>query len=351
MKIKEEVKEMNLNEVVEKRRIFEDKEGLKSTLMEEAALQRGFEVKRISFDTIIVTIDRKKLLFKDMNGPFSSAALNTLVDDKYSTRSFVRSAGLKVPQSIFLRTFEKEKIIRFANEIGYPVVIKPNNLARGQGIFINIDNNQSLINHLRYIAEIIDNKEEQILIEKQFIGEDFRFVVVDGAVIAVSQRARANIVGDGERTVLALIEEKNQKRFQDRDLKYYLIPTEKDKLISLYREGRSLNSIPDKGETVILRDESNISSGGEGIDFTENAHTEFKEIAIKAVQSIPGLHYAGVDVIAKDITEKPTSDNYVVTEVEFSPGAISMFPWKGEPRDMANPILDFYEKNLSRLKF
>lgn len=345
------VLEVNHEDVERKKQIFEKREGLKSTLIEEAALQRGFKVKRLSYDTIIITINGKDLLFKDMNGPLSSAAMNTVVDDKYMTRFFVKSTDLKVPESIFLRMFEKERIIEFANEIGYPVVIKPNNLARGQGVFINIDSDQSLEDHLESIAEVIGNNEDEIIIEKQFIGEDFRFVVVDGEVIAVSKRARANVVGDGEKTVLELIEEKNYERLKDRDLKYYLIPTDEAKLGHLKREGYSLKTIPDKNETIILRDESNISSGGEGIDFTDTAHVEFKKIAIEAVQSIPGLHYAGVDIIANNIIESPTAENYVVTEVEFSPGAISMFPWEGEPRDMANPILDFYVRNLDRVEF
>lgn len=346
-----EVKEINLQELEKRMQEFEDREGLKSQLLEEAARKRGFNVKRLSFDTTMVTINGKDLLFKDMNGPFSSAALNTVVDDKNITRSYVKAAGVNVPDSTFLRIFEKEKILAFANKIGYPVVIKPNNLARGQGVFINIDSDEELQEHLEHIAEIAGSKEEQILVEKQFIGDDFRFFVVDQEVLAVTKRARANVTGDGEKTVLELIEQKNRKRLKDRDLKNFLIPTEKAKLSRLYREGRSLDTIPDKDEKVIVRDESNVASGGEGIDYTDNVHPEFKEIVLKSVQSIPGLHYAGIDVIANSIEIKPDEKNYVVTEVEFSPGPISMFPWEGKPRDMANPILDFYIKHLDKLLF
>ena len=55
-------------------------------------------------------------------------------------------------------------------------------------------------------------------------------------------------------------------------------------------------------------------------------------------------------MILEDITKAPTSENHVMTEVEFSPGPVSMFPWIGEVRDMPGPILDFYESNLDRLK-
>lgn len=337
------------NKLQEELEAFEKREGLKSSLFEEELVSRGYPVERLSFDTVVTTIKSKSVMFKDMNGPFSSAAMNTVVDDKNLTRQFIRTAGITVPQTKFLRIFQKQQIRSFANEVGYPVVLKPNNLARGEGVFMNVDSDESLKKHLIKISNIVGDDNQQILIEKQFTGEDFRFVVVDGEVIAVSQRARANVVGDGKSTILELIDQKNELRKQDRDLMNFLIPTDTEKLNRLSSNGLTLQSVPDEGEIVILRNESNISSGGEGIDFTDTVHPDYKELAIKAVQSVPGLYYAGVDMIVEDITSQPNGNNHVVTEVEFSPGPVSMFPWKGEVRDMCGPVLDFYERNIDRL--
>lgn len=329
---------------------FERREGLKSRLMEEEARRRGYEVKRLTFDTALISIQGIVVLFKDMNGPLSSAALNTVVDDKHVTRTLLKAAGLTVPQSTYLPISEQEEIVSFAESIGYPVVLKPNGLARSQGVFMNLSSKEELKEAISKLEKIVDDKQASVHVEKHFIGEDFRYVVVDGRVIATSQRARANVVGDGTHTVLELIEAKNKERLKDRDLKNFLIPTDIEKLTRLTREGRSLDTIPEPDEKVILRDESNISSGGEGIDYTETVHPEFEKLALQAVKAIPGLNYAGVDMILEDITEAPTPENHVVTEVEFSPGPVSMFPWSGEVRDMPGPILDFYERNLGRLK-
>lgn len=330
---------------------FERREGLKSRLMEEEAHRRGYDVKRLSFDTTLISIQGIDVLFKDMNGPLSSAALNTVVDDKHITRTLLKAAGLTVPQSIYLPISEQDEIVSFAESIGYPVVLKPNGLARGQGVFMNLTNEDELREALGKLEKIVDDNNTSVHVEKHFMGEDFRYVVVDGQVIATSQRARANVVGDGEKTVLELIEEKNEQRLKDRDLKNFLIPTDPDKLARLYKEGRSLDTVPEPDEKVILRDESNISSGGEAIDYTDSVHPEFEQLALQAVKAIPGLNYAGVDMILEDITDAPTSENHVVTEVEFSPGPVSMFPWSGKARDMAGPILDFYERIIDRLKF
>ncbi|MFO8068711.1 MAG: hypothetical protein R6U02_01845 [Alkalibacterium sp.] len=340
---------IQIEEIEKEETEYEMKEGMKSKLLEEAALERGINVNRLSFDTMILTLEGKELLFCDMNGPLSSAAMMRIVDDKYQARSLIKRERVSVPASTYLRIFEREEIKTFANEIGYPIVLKPNNLSRGQGVYTNIESDASLAYHLDKISELVGDDCERILIEKQFIGDDYRFFVVDGKVLAATKRARANVVGDGVHTVLQLIQAKNEQRALDRDLSHYLIPTERSKLGRLYREGRTLETVPDEGEQIIIRDESNIASGGEGIDYTDIVHDQFNEIAVKAIQSIPGFHYGGVDVIAENITHEPSENNYVVTEVEFSPGALSMFPWEGRPIDMTNPILDFYLKNLDKL--
>ncbi|MCC5895602.1 MAG: hypothetical protein JJU16_09100 [Alkalibacterium sp.] len=326
---------------------YERKEGFKSTLLEEEALRRGYEVRRLTFDTMIIKLDDKDVLFKDMNGPSSSAAMQEVCDNKYIARLLVRETGVNVPKSSYLRVNQPDDFIRFAEEAEYPVVIKPNNLARGQGVFVNIDSNEKMVKRLKELAELVSNPHEKVLIEKQYMGDDFRFFVVDGEVVSVTKRARASVTGDGSHSVRALIDLKNDRRKQNRNLKECLIPTDPKACNRLNREGKSLDFIPDDGEVVVLRDESNISHGGDSIDFTDVVHPAYREIAIKAVRAIPGLHYAGVDIIANDITQGPDSDNYVVTEVEFSPGPISMYPWKGEPRDMAGPVLDFYEQYVS----
>lgn len=327
----------------------EKREGLKSRLLEEEAINRGYAVTRLSFDTTLVVMNGKELLFKDMNGPLSSAGLNTVVDDKQLTRSFLKREKLTVPASTYLPVSETEQFVGFANSFGYPVVLKPNNLARGQGVFMNLSDEDELRASLEKIEQIVGDRSTSILIEKHFTGEDFRFVVVDKEVIAVSKRARANVVGDGKRSILELIEHKNNLRKQDRDLRNFMIPTDPSLLSRLSKNRLTMESVPEKDEKVILRDESNIASGGEGIDFTYTVSEGFKSIAIRAVSAIPGLNYAGVDMIAEDITADPTSDNHVVTEVEFSPGPVSMFPWEGEPIDMAGPVLEFYERNLNRI--
>ena len=95
-------------------------------------------------------------------------------------------------------------------------------------------------------------------------------------------------------------------------------------------------------EKIYLRNESSVSTGGDSIDVTDLVHPDLKKIAIKAVRAIPGLAYAGVDLMTnKDISKKPTKNSYIVLEINSSPGIdIHHFPFKGKSRDVAKGIID-----------
>lgn len=319
-----------------------NKSNLKSLVIEESAKERGLNVKRINENLVIVTIDDKELPFEKMNGPLSSVPLKFMCDEKDVSRSFIKESGISVPESVKVALTDRETIDQFIQKVGYPVVIKPKNAARGRGVFTQIHDSKVLTKRLGQLADELGSSYHEILIEKQYTGEDFRTFVVDNQIISVTKRARASVTGNGKDTVLDLINEKNHQRRQNRYFKDYPIPTAKEKLIRLYRENMSLTYKPEKGEKVVLLDESNLSAGGDSIDYTDSMHPDFKALILKAAASIPGLHYGGVDLITEDVTKKPEKDNYVITEIEFSPAPISHYPWEGTPRNMGLAIIDYY---------
>ncbi|WP_161879319.1 ATP-binding protein [Alkalibacterium sp. MB6] len=214
-----EEKVVSVEEFEAKKQAWEEIEGLKSRVIEAEAEKRGYQTRRLSFDTMIITINNKDLLFRDMNGPLSSSAMNLLIDDKHLCRVLVKEAGLSVPESKDTRLTEVAQFLAFAETVGYPIVLKPNDLSRGMGVFTNIFNEKDLRNRLRKLTNLIGIDTEKVLVEKQFIGEDYRFFVVDEQVVACTKRARANVVGDGKQTIRQLIDEKNKGRLKNMAMK------------------------------------------------------------------------------------------------------------------------------------
>jgi len=322
---------------------------LKSALIEESAIERGYTCHRLSPYVLMVEMAGCRMMFDQMNGPLSSFAGKMLCDRKHMARSLLAAEGFRVPRSRVLwsrygcQGMDESAATEFVEQTGCPVVVKPLDSARGRGVTTHIQD----LRAFRGAVKLARTESRAVLVEEQFDGEDFRLFVVDGRVISATHRARANVVGDGKHTIHDLIKEKNHIRRQNRYLCGHPIPTDVASLSRMHREGLSIRNVPAKGERVVLRDQSNLSGGGDSIDVTDECHPDFKEIATRAISSIPGMRYAGVDILAHDIRGCPAADNHVIVEVEFSPAPIAHFPLVGKSRDMAGAILDFYAQGDS----
>src|SRR5699024_1061204 len=107
-----------------------------------------------------------------------------------------------------------------------------------------------------------------------------------------------------------------------------------------------------EGELVYLREKSNLSTGGDAVNVTDQLTPEICKIAIDAGKAIPGLSHYGVDMIVSDDRKKG-----VILEVNSRPGLGGhMFPGQGKPRDFAKEIIDYYfaetrDKHRSDLYF
>lgn len=320
--------------------------GIKSALLEYAALNRGLDVDRFDEGTVVVEAPNTQLLaFRNMNGPLSSSTGKFLCDRKDHARRLVGNAGVSVVPSRLFDRGKRRAAWRYAQSLGLPVVLKPPGMARGRGITTAIETWEEFAEAWKKVMHAYRRPEvAQFIVEKHVYGEDYRVFVVDGAVVSVTHRKRASVTGDGESTVAQLIDRKNLVRAENPYLSEHLIPTDPGELDRLESAGHSVDSTPDDAEEVVLRGASNLSAGGDSIDVSDQMHHSFKDVARTAVAAIPGMEYAGVDIIASSINQTAAPETYVVSEVEFSPAPITNFPVQGTPRDMAGAVLDFYLK-------
>ena len=317
--------------------------GIKTALMEYAAMQRRLPVTRYGRRTIVVDAPGgSAIAFRNMNGPRSSNVGQSFCDHKELGRQRVTDAGLVVtPWALFGNgTAQFDKAWAFAQELDAPVVVKPTRLARGVGISTQVRTRQEFEEAWAraFGAYRRGGRNSRVLVERHFTGEDFRFYVIGDRVISATHRKRAHVIGDGQSTLLELINRKNEARSENPYLRDYLLPTTLNQLEKV----TTLETVPDEGEETILRGQSNLSAGGDSIDVTDQVHPGFKEIVVGALAAIPGMEYAGVDIIAPSVAVAPTSGNHVVSEVEYSPAPITHFPSAGPFRDMTGELLDYY---------
>lgn len=317
--------------------------GIKSALMEYAALQRGLQVTRHNSMVIVASEDDIQLGFRQMNGMLSSQVGRFFCDRKDQGRQRLADAGFTVTPSQLFGRNEWDKASAYAQSLGTESVIKPTTMARGRGITTKISTEDQFTAAWRRAFNAYRNPDRaQVLVEKQIAGEDYRFYVIGDRIVFCTHRKRANVTGDGESTLTELIAAKNAVRAQNPYLRDYLVPTSPTELDRLPLYGWTLDHVPASGEDVELRGASNLSAGGDSIDCTDVMHPGYRQLVTGAVKVIPGMEYAGVDVITPDITQRPTAHNHVVSEVEYSPAPITHFPSQGPFRDMTGELLDYY---------
>ena len=109
----------------------------------------------------------------------------------------------------------------------------------------------------------------------------------------------------------------------------------------LGEQKRTVDIVPDKDEHVFLRATSNLSQGGDSIDYTDKVHHSVLELSLRAIQAIPGLEFAGIDFMSTDITAPQAPDTYRIIEVNSSPGfAMHDVPYEGVSRYAARSFLE-----------
>ena len=125
--------------------------------------------------------------------------LTSLQADKVATARLLRLHGL--PTVEHRRVFNEEQALRAADELGYPVVIKPFNGTRGRDVVCDIRSPEELSTQLANLNTSLDS----MLVERQVEGDAFRFLLVNQQFGYCSKKSHAFVTGDGERTIAALI--------------------------------------------------------------------------------------------------------------------------------------------------
>ena len=97
------------------------------------------------------------------------------------------------------------------------------------------------------------------------------------------------------------------------------------------------DSVPAKGQRVILRNNANLSTGGTATDVTDDVHPEVAARAIAAAQMV-GLHICGVDMVAETVLRPLEEQGGGFVEVNAAPAcACTWRPAMASPATWARP--------------
>ncbi|MGH2119171.1 bifunctional glutamate--cysteine ligase GshA/glutathione synthetase GshB, partial [Aerococcus sp. L_32] len=153
----------------------------------------------------------------------------------------------------------------------------------------------------------------------------------------------ANVIGDGLSTVEDLVADKNKdpKRGRDHRSPLEIIQLGDIEVNTLKQQGFTPTDVVPEGQQVILRENSNISTGGDSIEVLADMHDSYKEIAVK-MAAVLGVNITGLDLMIEDIHQPASADNYALIEANFNPMMMMhIYPAMGEGKRITKDLLSF----------
>ncbi len=305
------------------------------SLVQEAR-RRGIPAERLDEHSLIQLGwgARRKLIRASITGQTSHIAVET-AGDKALTKALLSEVGLPVPRGAVVRTLDEA--LAQAARINGPVVLKPLDGNHGRGVSLDLRTPEQV----RWGFEQAIQHGRRVIVEEQFIGRDYRILVVGGQVVAVAERVPPRVVGNGESTVKELIEAVNRdpRRGVGHEKVMTRIAIDDQTREMLARAGLTLDDVPLPGAVVVLRATANLSTGGSAIDRTDEIHPDNLSIARRAALTV-GLDVAGIDFIAPDITRSVRETGGGIVEVNAAPGfRMHLEPSEGQSRDVAKAVV------------
>ena len=308
------------------------------------AIQKGLNIEILDERDQFISLQFGDHLEYVKNGNMTShdSYISPLImENKVVTKKVLAKAGFNVPQSIEF-TDVKSAVENFPLFENRAVVIKPKSTNFGLGISI-FQQGVTKREDFAKAVEIAFREDKEIMVEDYLQGTEYRFFVLGDQTLAVLLRVPANVIGDGVHTVAELVAAKNDHPLRGDGSR---TPLKKIALgdieqLQLKEQGLTVDSIPAKDQLVQLRANSNISTGGDSIDMTDEMHASYKEIAV-GISKAMGAAVCGVDLIIPDLKKpaEPSLRSWGVIEANFNPMMMMhIFPFSGQSRRLTMNVI------------
>ena len=316
-------------------------------IVEEAA-KRGIPFIRLNKSSLVQLgygVNQQRIR-ATIAGTTSCIAVD-IAGDKDDTKNLLEAAEIPVPKGSIVR--DADDLKDAIDKIGYPCVLKPLNGNHGKGATTNIINFEQALTAL----EAAQKYGRNVICEKFITGFDFRLLCINNKFICAALRTPAAVTGDGEHSIQWLIEETNKDERRGYGHEKVLTQIKVDDFTKkmLDDKGYSLDTVPPKGELVLVKPTANLSTGGTSTDVTDEVHPSNIFMA-ERISKIIGLDICGIDIMAPNLKVPITENGGAVLEVNAAPGfRMHIEPSEGIARNVAEPVIDmlFPKENTGRI--
>lgn len=266
----------------------------------------------------------------------TSAIAEQIAQDKQLTRTLLGAAGVPVP--IGRPVKDADDAWAAAEELGLPVVVKPQYGNHGRGVATDLRTKEQVLAAYQAARE----ESSYVMVETFLPGDDHRLLVIGGKLVAAAVREPAQVIGDGRSTIRQLVDEVNKdpRRGEGHATVLTKIKLDTIGLQVLAEQGCAPDSVPPAGQKVLIRRNGNLSTGGTATDVTDRVHPEVAARAVEAARVV-GLDIAGIDVVCTDISRPLEEQRGGIVEVNAGPGLrMHLQPSAGKPRPVGQAVVD-----------
>jgi len=259
-----------------------------------------------------------------------------LASDKELTKALLNKVGVPVPRGVVVS--DADDAWEAAQDLDGPVVLKPYDGNQGKAVSVNLTTEQQV----RTAFELARQFARRVIVERFLKGPDFRLLVVGGKLVAAAERRPAQVVADGRHDIRDLVQMVNDdpRRGHGHGAALTRIKMDAAAELTLTKQELTWESVPPPGQVVLLRDNSNLSTGGTATDVTDDVHPDNAAIAVLAAKTV-GLDIAGIDVVCESIKRPLEEQGGGIVEVNAAPGLrMHVFPSEGKSRPVGEAIVD-----------
>jgi len=264
----------------------------------------------------------------------TSAIAESISRDKDLTKRLLSACGVPVPEGQVVAN--PQEAWEAAQDIGLPVAVKPSDANHGRGVSLDLRTQAAV----EAAFPLADAEGSDVIVERFIPGQEHRLLVVGRKVVAAARGEQSFILGNGQHSVMRLIDEQlntDPRRGEEEEypLDTIRLPENALVMLELARQGLTPESVPEAGRQILVQ-----RTGVMTHDVTDLVHPEVAEMAALAARVV-GLDIAGVDLVALDISQPLHAQGGAIVEVNAGPGLLMhLKPAVGQPQPVGDAIVE-----------
>lgn len=263
--------------------------------------------------------------------------------DKQATGQILESAELSTPVGRGFAPSQLAEAVLYADELGYPVCVKPMAGSGGRSVNTNLQNSAEVAKAFREVA----NTFGEVILERNVDGVVVRLFYLDPDIYCAKYQPLPWVVGDGTSSVFSLIEQRNAENHPDQRKPAVISRATVTRLA--HHNIDLADSLPG-GEKLVFASTSHLSTGVRA-ESADDLHPSYLDNARKAFHAIDGLTIGAMDMIVRDPQQTATSDNHWILEINSSPTKVTFSRLSEDTRlDGCRAVLRHVERVLRARK-